>query len=103
VEQVISALEGVAEVSVVGVPDEGWGESVAAYVVRAPGSTVDASRIIEHCRQNLASYKKPRHVVFVESLPRTTVNKVSKDTLRTQFAAGGKATERRDLSGSPEH
>ena len=87
VEQVIAALNGVVEVAVVGVPDEQWGESVVAYVVRAAVSTVDASQVIEHCRRNLASYKKPRHVIFVDSLPRTTVNKVSKDTLRAQFAA----------------
>jgi fatty-acyl-CoA synthase len=88
VEQVIAALNDVVEVAVVGVPDEHWGESVVAYVVKAAGSRVDASQVIEHCRRNLASYKKPRRVIFVDSLPRTTVNKVSKDTLRAQFAAG---------------
>jgi fatty-acyl-CoA synthase len=87
VEQVIAGLSGVVEVAVVGVPDEEWGESVAAYVVRAAGTTVDSSQIIEHCRRNLASYKKPRHVIFVDSLPRTTVNKVSKGKLRAQFGA----------------
>jgi fatty-acyl-CoA synthase len=86
IERTIAELEGVAEVAVVGVPDEQWGESVAAYIVRHPGSQLLAAEVIEHCRANLASYKKPRHVVFVDSLPRTTVNKVSKDTLRKQFS-----------------
>jgi acyl-CoA synthetase (AMP-forming)/AMP-acid ligase II len=85
IEKVIGALEGVIEVSVVGVPDETWGEAVAAFVVKAPHCELDASRIIEHCKFHLASYKKPKHVRFVESLPRTTVNKVSKAILRAQF------------------
>jgi fatty-acyl-CoA synthase len=82
VEQVIASLEGVAETAVVGIPDEQWGEAVAAFVVRTPGSSLDAATVIEHCRQQLAGYKKPRHVVFVDSLPRNTTNKVSKAALR---------------------
>ena len=85
VEQVIAGINGVIEVSVIGVPDEAWGESVAAYVVRAPGSALDAGQIIDHCRKNLASYKKPRHVVFVDSLPRGTTNKVAKGILRERW------------------
>jgi fatty-acyl-CoA synthase len=87
VEQVIANLDGVADVAVVGVPDEEWGEAVAAYVVKAPGADLETAEVVEHCKRNLASYKKPRHVIFVESLPRTTVNKISKDILRAQFAA----------------
>jgi fatty-acyl-CoA synthase len=85
VEQTISTLSGVREVSVVGVPDDVWGEAVAAFIVKEPDSDLDASRVIEHCKSRLASYKKPRHVRFVDSLPRTTVNKVSKVVLRKQF------------------
>jgi fatty-acyl-CoA synthase len=88
VEQVIAALDAVAEVAVCGVPDEAWGEAIAAYVVTRPGIRLDAAQVVEHCRRNLASYKKPRHVIFVDSLPRTTVNKISKDTLRQWFATG---------------
>ena len=83
VEQVIAALDGVLEVGVIGVPDPDWGEAVVAFVVRTPGSDVAAARIIEHCRTHLASYKKPRHVRFVDSLPRGTTNKVAKNVLRT--------------------
>jgi fatty-acyl-CoA synthase len=67
-------------------PDEEWGEAVAAYVVLAPGAALDQAAIVDHCRRNLAGYKKPRHVFLVESLPRTTVNKVSKETLRARFS-----------------
>ena len=87
IERVISTLEGVAEVAVVGVPDEHWGEAVAAFVVRKPGEDLDESGVIEHCRQNLASYKKPRHVFFVDELPRTSVGKVSKKVLRQRGEA----------------
>jgi acyl-CoA synthetase (AMP-forming)/AMP-acid ligase II len=85
VEQVIARLPGVAEVAVVGVPDEEWGEAVAAFVVTASASTVDAASVIAHCRQHLASYKKPRHVLFVEALPRNATNKVAKAALRAGF------------------
>jgi fatty-acyl-CoA synthase len=85
VEQTINLLPGVREVSVIGVPDDVWGEAVAAFIVKEPDCNLDASKVIEHCKTRLASYKKPRHVRFVDSLPRTTVNKVSKSLLRKQF------------------
>ena len=77
-----------AECAVIGVPDDEWGESVAAFVVKAEESTLDPASVIEHCRRNLAGFKRPRHVVFIGSLPRTTVNKVAKDQLRASFASG---------------
>jgi fatty-acyl-CoA synthase len=85
IERVIAMLDGVAEVGVVGVPDDEWGEAVAAFVVKAPGASLAAAEIIEHCREHLASYKKPRHVRFVDSLPRTTVNKISRNELKAAF------------------
>ena len=85
VEQVIATLEGVEEVGVVGVPDEAWGESVVAFVVRRTGAEVDARRVIDHCRSQMASYKKPRHVVFVDCLPRGATNKVSRESLRQRW------------------
>jgi len=88
VEQVIAALDGVVEVGVIGVPDDEWGEAVAAFVVRQPGSPLDAQAIVAHCRSQLAGYKKPRHVVFVDSLPRGTTSKVAKEVLRAMWARG---------------
>ena len=82
VEEVILSLSGVVEAAVVGVPDEEWGEAVAAFVVRKPGVDVNEAKVIQHCLANLASYKKPKHVCFVDELPRTTVGKVSKEALR---------------------
>ena len=85
VEQVIAALDAVDEVAVAGVPDPAWGEAVTAFVVRKPGAVVTEAAILEHCRANLAGYKKPRRVVFVSELPRTSVNKVSREALRHRF------------------
>jgi acyl-CoA synthetase (AMP-forming)/AMP-acid ligase II len=85
VEKIIGELEGVVEVAVVGVPDAEWGEAVAAFIVKTPDAPLDAAIVIEHCRRNLASYKKPRHVMFIDAIPRTTVSKISKDTLRAQW------------------
>jgi acyl-CoA synthetase (AMP-forming)/AMP-acid ligase II len=85
IETVISTLDGVVEVAVVGEPDPLWGETVVAFVVRRSRSDVDEARILEHCRTSLASYKKPRRVVFVEELPRTTNGKVSKEQLRQRL------------------
>ena len=93
VEQAIATLSGVVEVGVVGVPDDHWGESVAAFVVRSPDATFDAATVIAHCRENLASYQKPQHVLFVDSLPRNTTNKVDKNALRAQWATLGQARQ----------
>lgn len=87
VENVIAELEGVVDVAVVGVPDPDWGEAVAAFVVKTSDAPLDAATVIEHCRRNLASYKKPRHVMFIDAVPRTTVSKISKDTLRAQWVS----------------
>jgi len=85
IETVISTLEGVAEVAVVGAPDPLWGEVVVAFVIRRSRSEVDEAMILEHCRARLASYKKPRRVIFLEELPRTTNGKVSKEQLRQRL------------------
>jgi fatty-acyl-CoA synthase len=86
IEQTIAELDDVMETAVVGVADEQWGEAVVAFIVTKPGSPLDETRVIEHCRLNLASYKKPRKVIFLERLPRTAVSKISKEALR-QLAA----------------
>ncbi len=87
VEQAIAELDAVEEVSVIGVPDDEWGESVVAFVVKRPAADIDAARVIAHCRERLASYKKPRYVIFVENLPRGTTSKVSKQALRAMWSA----------------
>lgn len=85
VEDVIATLPGVVEVGVVGVPDPDWGETVAAFVVAAPGSGIDADTVMRHCRPNLAGYKLPRHIRFIDALPRTGANKISRKYLAERF------------------
>ncbi len=82
VEQALGAHPDISEAAVIGVPDPVYGESVAAFVILREGAVVDAEQVIEHCRERLAGYKKPKHVFFVESLPRNTLGKVLKNDLR---------------------
>lgn len=83
VEDAVASHPAVAEVAVAGLPDLEWGETVTAFVVLKPGYSVSESDIIEHCRASLASYKKPRAVCFMPSLPRSHYGKVLKGELVT--------------------
>lgn len=87
VERVIETLDAVKEVAVVGVPDQRWGEAVAAVVLLDPARTLTEQEVINVCRQHLAGYKKPLHVVFREQLPKTSTGKVHRRALRDQFWA----------------
>src|SRR5690606_15901510 len=66
----------VLQVAVVGIPVEGRGERIKAYVVMKPGATATAEEIIEFCRENLAAYKVPKFVEFRSELPVTITGKV---------------------------
>src|SRR5260370_10495502 len=90
VEDVIAAHPAVQEVAVYAAPDPLWGESVEAAVVLRPGARVAADELIELCRKRLASFKKPRRIVFVGSIPRTSVNKVDKRALRERAAGAAR-------------
>lgn len=84
VEEVIEGHPGVAEVAVVGLPDEEYGERVVAAVVR-DDSGLSAEKVKDFCREDLAGYKKPREVVFVDALPRNALGKVLKHQVRDQL------------------
>lgn len=75
----------VREAAVIGVSDEKWGERVHAVVVRTPGSELTDAALIAFCKENLASYKKPRSVDFVEELPRNPTGKILKKELRKRY------------------
>ncbi|HEU5348009.1 MAG TPA: acyl-CoA synthetase [Ktedonobacterales bacterium] len=86
IEDVLATHPAVAEVAVLGAPDEDMGEQVVAAIVPKAGETPPAEDIIAFCRERLASYKKPRRVVFVESLPRNALGKVQKHVLSQQLS-----------------
>lgn len=86
IEDVLAAHPAVAEVIVFGLPDREWGESVAAAVV-AKQDDLSAEELIAHCRQRLASFKKPRRVFFVDELPKSAYGKVLRRELRDRFKA----------------
>jgi malonyl-CoA/methylmalonyl-CoA synthetase len=81
VEEVLEGCPGMAEVAVVGLPDEEFGERVTAVVVRDDPELTEAE-VQAFCRDDLASYKKPREVVFVDELPRNAMGKVLKHEVR---------------------
>jgi fatty-acyl-CoA synthase len=81
VESVLFEHRAVADVAVVGSPDDRWGEVGVAYVVMRPGAHTDAVELTEHCRARLAPYKVPREVVFTDRLPRSSVGKVLRRSL----------------------
>jgi acyl-CoA synthetase (AMP-forming)/AMP-acid ligase II len=84
-ENVLHSHPKISEVAVIGVPDEDWGEVPKAIcVLRSGNEDTKPEEIMEYCRQNLASFKRPRSVVFVQELPRNPVGKVLKRVLREQ-------------------
>ncbi|MFB0833291.1 class I adenylate-forming enzyme family protein [Arthrobacter halodurans] len=93
VEQVLAGHPGVAEAAVVGVPDERWGEVGEAYVVRRRGVAVDGQELAEHCAVRLAPFKRPARFRFVDELPHSGLDKVSRMRLRAGLAADRAAAE----------
>ena len=86
VEALIGKLPSVTECSVVGLPDDFWGESVTAVVVRKDGETLEAEEVIAYCRQSLAGFKTPKRVIFQDApLPRTATGKVQKFMLVDKY------------------
>jgi acyl-CoA synthetase (AMP-forming)/AMP-acid ligase II len=87
VERCLAAHDAVADVAIIGVPDAKWVQSVKAIVVVAEGTSVTPDELIDHCRERIASYKKPRTVEFVDALPRDGFL-VDYDALDEQFGGG---------------
>jgi acyl-CoA synthetase (AMP-forming)/AMP-acid ligase II len=88
VENAIAQLPQVSMVAVVGVPDDQWGERVHAVVVLREGQTLTAEALIAHCKTQIAGYKSPRSVEFVDAIPLSPAGKMLKYKLREQHWAG---------------
>jgi len=86
VESVLHQLDAIAEAAIIGVPDAQWGEVGLAIVAVKPGHTLSEAEIHAHCAANLARFKCPRLVRFVDALPRNATGKIHKPTLRKDFA-----------------
>jgi fatty-acyl-CoA synthase len=87
IEEVLFVHPAVAEAVVIGIPDQTWGEVVAAYVRPVPGQPTPAPEELRaHCRERLAPYKTPQHWVFVDAFPMTPSGKIQKFKLREDFA-----------------
>lgn len=86
IELVIDTLPGVVESAVVGVPDPDFGEAVTAVVVKQKDSALDEAAVIVHVKSQIANYKVPKRVAFVDDLPRNAMGKVQKNVLREQYS-----------------
>jgi acyl-CoA synthetase (AMP-forming)/AMP-acid ligase II len=88
VEAVLMGHPEILECAVIGVPDQKWGETVKAVVVRRAGAALTEAALIEWTREKLAGYKRPRSVDFIDTLPRNAAGKLLKRTLREPYWAG---------------
>ena len=86
VERVIYQMPEVAEVAVIGAPDEKWGETPVAIVVLAPGAELDHEKLVAHCEGKLARFKIPKRTILRETLPRNPSGKILKRLLREDIA-----------------
>lgn len=93
VDDILFMYPKIQEACTVGVPDEYRGETVVAYVVPRAGEELTEEEIITYCRENLAAYKIPRKIVFIEELPKSTIGKILRREMRARAAeeAGGQS------------
>jgi len=85
VENVLHSHPKVEEAAVIGVPDPEWGQEPKAVVVPKKGEVVTQEEIIEYCRSKLSGFKRPRSVIFIDSLPRNPMGKVLRKKLREEY------------------
>jgi acyl-CoA synthetase (AMP-forming)/AMP-acid ligase II len=88
VEEALVTHPAVLQAAVIGVPDSRWGESVKACIVLRPGAAASEDELIQHCRSQIASFKKPRSIDFLDALPRLFNGKTDKKQLRARYWQG---------------
>ncbi len=84
VENNICGMEGVAEAAVIGVPDEVLGQAIAAFIVPAPKVALSEKEVMKYCTQNMETFMVPKHIEFMENLPKTANGKVDKKQLKAR-------------------
>jgi fatty-acyl-CoA synthase len=84
VESALLRVPGIRDVAVVGFPDERWGEVGCAFIVTQEGAALEPEQVILACAQYLAPYKKPKHVRFIEAIPRNAAGKAQKHVLKAR-------------------
>lgn len=88
IESALSDHRAVADVAVIGIPDEEWGEAVHGVVVTASAESVSEGSLIEFVGERLAGYKKPKSIEFRDELPRTSLGKIDREALRDEYWVG---------------
>jgi len=97
VENTLCALEGVAEAAVIGVPDEILGQAVMAYIVPVTSYELTEKQVMRYCAENMETFMVPKHVEFIEELPRTLNGKIDKKQLKTMEAKQGCVSQESSL------
>ena len=88
IEEVLRRHDAVAEVAVIGIPDEKWGEAIKALVILKPGRKATQEEILAHCREYMGGFKCPKSVEFYADFPRTGLGKIAKHELRDEYWKG---------------
>ncbi|MGE0830240.1 MAG: AMP-binding protein [Hyphomonadaceae bacterium] len=91
IEEVLDAVEGVAESAVIGAPDADFGEAVIGYVTAKPGATLSIPALEAACKEKLARFKHPKRIFILEDLPRNAMGKVQKNVLRERYKTDASA------------
>jgi acyl-CoA synthetase (AMP-forming)/AMP-acid ligase II len=89
IEDVVAEVRGVREVAVLGVPDAEWGQRVVAFYTADDGTPVDEAMVMAHCRERLASYKKPKELRRLDAFPVSSTGKIAKKQLAAELSAPG--------------
>jgi fatty-acyl-CoA synthase len=82
VERILQLMEGVSAAAVIGVADEKWGETGKAFIVPSAGTTLNEGEVLNYCKENLAGFKRPKYVVFMDELPKNDTGKIDRKVLK---------------------